>query len=67
MPSDKVTQSSKQLVITSRSKTFSVPPPDTKTQKPNGKNGNVFPIQNCRRTDLWGLEVKQLNYMQDKI
>lgn len=46
MPSDKVTQSSKQLVIACRAKTFSVPPPDTKTQKPNGKKWERIPHPN---------------------
>ena len=47
MPSDKVTQNGKQLVITSRAKNVFVPPPETKTQKPNGKNGEGIPHPNA--------------------
>ena len=45
MPSDKVTQNGKQLVITSRAKTFLCRRLKQKPKNPMGKMGKVFPIQ----------------------
>ena len=69
MPSDKGKRYGKQLVTIAKSPlrliTF-VPPRDTKTQKPSGKIGNVFPNQMKAHQPL---EVRgtehSLNYMQN--
>ena len=69
MPSDKGTRYSKQLVTKAESplrlENF-VPPPDMKTQKPSGKNGNVFPnqMQVHQPLGVRGTE-HSLNYMQN--
>ena len=49
---DKATQNSKQLVTTSQAKTFLCRRLIRKPTKPNGKNGNVFPIQMQARQPL---------------
>ena len=43
-----------------------VPPPDTKTQKPSGENGNVFPNQMQAHQPLGvGGTEHSINYMQN--